>query len=149
MRPFTHFDARTIKEACKLLAQYDGRAVLNAGGTDLIGTLKGENLFAYPEALVNIKTIAGLDQIREDKGVVRIGALVRLSDLANSPLLSERYGVLAEAARAVGIGCGAGEVHGRRALEQIDQGRLGAQGDHRVEQVLRQLGRDRDPIARL
>jgi xanthine dehydrogenase YagS FAD-binding subunit len=101
MRPFTHFDARTIKEACKLLAQYDGRAVLNAGGTDLLGTLKGENLFAYPEALVNIKTIAGLDRIVESKGTLRIGALAKLSAMVNSPLLNERYPALAEAARTV------------------------------------------------
>jgi xanthine dehydrogenase YagS FAD-binding subunit len=101
MRSFTHFNARTIKEACKLLAQYNGRAVLNAGGTDLLGTLKGENLFVYPEALVNIKTIAGLDRIVESKGTLRIGALAKLSAMVNSPLLNERYPALAEAARTV------------------------------------------------
>ena len=72
MRPFTHVNARSVKEACKLLAEYDGRAVLNAGGTDLLGTLKGDNLFDYPEALVNIKTISGLDKIAESKGTLRL-----------------------------------------------------------------------------
>jgi xanthine dehydrogenase YagS FAD-binding subunit len=89
MRPFTHFTARSVKEACKLLAQYDGRAVLNAGGTDLLGTLKGENLFEYPEALINIKSISGLDKIVESKGTLRIGALAKLSALVNSPLLNK------------------------------------------------------------
>ena len=101
MRPFTHFNARSVKEACKLLAQYDGRAALNAGGTDLLGTLKGENLFEHPEALINIKTIGGLDKIVESKGTLRIGALTTLSALVNSPLLNERYPALAEAARTV------------------------------------------------
>lgn len=101
MRPFKHFNARTVKEACKLLAQYDGRAVLNAGGTDLLSTLKEENLFEYPEAVVNIKNIAGLDQIVESKGTLRIGALTKLSSLVNSPLLSEHYAALVEAARSV------------------------------------------------
>jgi len=101
MRPFMHFNAGTVKEACKLLAKYDGRAVLNAGGTDLLGTLKGDNLLEYPEALVNIKTIAGLDRIAESKGTLRIGALAKLSALVNSPLLNERYAALAEAARTV------------------------------------------------
>jgi len=101
MRPFKHFNARTVKEACKLLAQYDGRAVLNAGGTDLLSTLKEENLFEYPEAVVNIKNIAGLDQIVERKGTLRIGALTKLSSLVNSPLLSEHYAALVEAARSV------------------------------------------------
>ena len=91
MRPFTHFNAGTVKEACKLLAKYDGRAVLNAGGTDLLATLKGENLFEYPEAVINIKTIAGLDEIVESKGTLRIGALAKLSAIVNSPLLNERY----------------------------------------------------------
>jgi xanthine dehydrogenase YagS FAD-binding subunit len=101
MRPFTHVNARSVKEACKLLADYDGRAVLNAGGTDLLGTLKGDYLIEYPEALVNIKTIAGLDRIAESKGTLRIGALAKLSALVNSALLNERYAALAEAARTV------------------------------------------------
>ena len=101
MRPFTHFNARSVKEACKLLAEYDGRAVLNAGGTDLLGTLKGDNLFEYPEALINIKTLSGLDKIVEGKGTLRIGALAKLSAIVASPLLNERYPALAEAARTV------------------------------------------------
>ena len=101
MRPFMHLNARSVKEACGLMAEYDGRAVLNAGGTDLLGTLKGENLFEYPEALINIKTIAGLGRIVESKGSLRIGALTKLSTLVNSTLLKERYPVLVEAARTV------------------------------------------------
>jgi xanthine dehydrogenase YagS FAD-binding subunit len=101
MRPFTHFNARTIKEACELLAEYDGKAVLNAGGTDLLSTLKEENLFEYPEALINIKKIAGLDDIIESRGTLRIGALTKLSSIVSSPLLNGRYPALAEAARTV------------------------------------------------
>lgn len=101
MRPFEHVNAGTVKEACRLLAKYDGRAVLNAGGTDLLGTLKGENLFVYPEGVVNIKTVAGLDKIVESKGALRIGALAKLSAIVHSPLLNERYPALAEAARTV------------------------------------------------
>jgi xanthine dehydrogenase YagS FAD-binding subunit len=101
MRPFTHFNARTIKEACMLLAKYDGKAVLNAGGTDLLSTLKEENLFEYPEALINIKTIAGLDEIVESRGTLRIGALTTLASLVTSPLLNGLYPALAEAARSV------------------------------------------------
>jgi len=101
MRPFTHFNVRSVKEACSLMAEFDGRAVLNAGGTDLLGTLTGENLFEYPEALINIKTIRGLDKIVESKGALRIGALAKLSALVNAPLLNERYPSLAEAARTV------------------------------------------------
>ncbi|MEI6824633.1 MAG: FAD binding domain-containing protein [Desulfuromonadales bacterium] len=101
MRPFHHINARTVRQAVAALAKYDGRARLNAGGTDLFGVLKDEFLPLYPEALVNIKTIRGLDYIREDKDMLRIGALTRLADMAHSPLLRQRYGALAEAAHAV------------------------------------------------
>jgi len=102
MRTFTHIDAYTVDKACELLGKYKDRAKLNAGGTDLLSTLKGDILPDYPEAVINIKTIPGLDYISEDSNVVKIGALARLSDLANSPLLKQRYGVLAEAALSVG-----------------------------------------------
>lgn len=101
MRSFTHINARTIEEACLLLGQHKGKARLNAGGTDLLSVLKGEVLPDYPEAVINVKNIPDLDYIREDGDLLRIGALTLLSDAARSPLLRERYGVLAEAARSV------------------------------------------------
>lgn len=101
MKPFAHINARSVDQAVAELVKHDGKARLNAGGTDLFGLLKDEFLPVCPEAIVNIKTITGLDYIREDEGVLRIGALARLADIANSPLLRERYGALAEAARAV------------------------------------------------
>lgn len=101
MKPFVHLNARTVGQAVAALVKYDGRARLNAGGTDLFGLLKDEFLPEYPEAIVNIKGVAGLDYIKESKGILRIGALTRLCDIASSPLLTERYGALAEAAHAV------------------------------------------------
>ena len=101
MRPFAHINARTVEEAVAALAGYNGRARLNAGGTDLLGLLKDEFLPFSPEAIVNIKTIPGLDYVTEEDGVLRIGAMVRLCDLATSPLVRGRYGALAEAAQAV------------------------------------------------
>ncbi len=102
MRTFRHFDAHTIDEACQLLSKYQGRAKFNAGGTDLLSVLKGDLLPDYPEAIINGKTIQGLDYIREDGDVLRIGALARLSDIAGSPVIKERYKVLGETALSVG-----------------------------------------------
>src|SRR4030067_3815682 len=101
MRSLTHISARTVDEACLLLREYKGKAKLNAGGTDLLSALKGEILFDYPEALIDIKTISGLDDIREDGDSLKIGALARLSDIAKSPLLGQRYRVLAKATHSV------------------------------------------------
>ena len=101
MRPFTHVNAHTIEEAHSLLGKYKGKAVYNAGGTDLLGILKDEILPDYPGVVINIKTIPGLDSVRESKGGVVIGALTRLSDIANSTIIKKRYPVLAEAAYSV------------------------------------------------
>jgi xanthine dehydrogenase YagS FAD-binding subunit len=101
MKSFTHISARTVEEACSLLRRYKEKAVLNAGGTDLLSTLKGEHLFEYPEAVIDIKTVPGLDFITEDQDKIEIGTLARLSVIARSPLLRGEYAVLAEAARSV------------------------------------------------
>jgi xanthine dehydrogenase YagS FAD-binding subunit len=101
MRSFKHISARTIEEACTLLVKYNGKAVLNAGGTDLLLTLKGEHLFDYPEAVIDIKTISGLDYIREDDKTLKVGALTKLSHIAGHPGLQSSYLTLTEAARSV------------------------------------------------
>ncbi|MCX5811899.1 MAG: FAD binding domain-containing protein [Proteobacteria bacterium] len=101
MRSFRHISARTIEEACMLLLEYNGKAVLNAGGTDLLLTLKGEHLFDYPEAVIDIKTISGLDYIREDDKTLKIGALTKLFDIARHPILQSNCRTLTEAARSV------------------------------------------------
>jgi xanthine dehydrogenase YagS FAD-binding subunit len=101
MRSFAHISAATINEACSLLRKYKGKAVINAGGTDLLSTLKGEHLFEYPEALINIKTIRGLDAITESDDVLEIGALTRLAEIAKSLVIRSRYDALAEAALSV------------------------------------------------
>ena len=101
MRSFTHINARTIEEAHLLLGKYKGKAVINAGGTDLLGVLKDEILPGYPKVVINIKNISGLDSITENERGLTIGSLVKLSDIAASPLIKKRYPVLAEAAYSV------------------------------------------------
>lgn len=98
MRKFAHVNARTIDEAVSALGRYGERANIIAGGTDLLGKMKDEILPRYPEALINIKTIAGLDFLKEESGVLRIGALSRLEDIAKESLIQEKYAALAQAA---------------------------------------------------
>ena len=98
MKRFAHVNALTIDEAVSTLKRYGGKASLIAGGTDLLGKMKDRILPAYPEALINLKSIAGLDFIKEEDGVLKIGALTRLEDIAIDPTVKERYGALAEAA---------------------------------------------------
>jgi xanthine dehydrogenase YagS FAD-binding subunit len=101
MKPFTHHNARSIDEAITLLTKYKGKAKLNAGGTELLGVLKERSLPDYPKAIINIKTITGLDYIKEDETGLKIGALTKLAEVANSSTVKAKYKVLSEAAKSV------------------------------------------------
>ncbi len=98
MRQFTHINARTVDEAISALQRYGDRANIIAGGTDILGKMKDSILPRYPEALIDIKNVAGLDFLKEEKGVLRIGALTRLEDIGKEPLIREKYTALAQAA---------------------------------------------------
>jgi xanthine dehydrogenase YagS FAD-binding subunit len=93
---FEHVDAKTVDEAASILRA--GKAAAIAGGTDLLGTMRFEVLPNYPEVVVNLKSIPGLDYIREEAGILKIGALTRLEDIAKSSLVKSRYTALAEGA---------------------------------------------------
>ena len=101
MKPFKHIDVKTVNKACDLLKAYRGKAKLIAGGTDLLGILKDQIVPDYPEVIINIKTIPGLNYIREDSKGLKIGGLTTLSNIAGSSVIKEKYKALAEAAYAV------------------------------------------------
>ena len=101
MKKFKHIDAKTIDEAASALSSYNGMASVMAGGTDLLGCMKNNILPDYPEALVNIKTIPGMDSITEEGGMLKIGALATLSDIAHNTTIQSKYSALAEAAYRV------------------------------------------------
>jgi NADPH-dependent glutamate synthase beta subunit-like oxidoreductase/CO/xanthine dehydrogenase FAD-binding subunit len=101
MKTFKHVSPQSVDEATAILARSKGKARIIAGGTDLLGEMKDAILpeAAYPEVLINIKSIPGLDYIQEDAHSLRIGALTRLEDLAQHPAVQRDYAALAEAAR--------------------------------------------------
>ncbi|MDM7996568.1 MAG: FAD binding domain-containing protein, partial [Acidobacteriota bacterium] len=99
MKAFNHTDAKTLAEAKSALA--GGKNTIIAGGTDLIGTLKDNILPTYPATVINIKTIPGLDFIKEEAGMLKIGATTRLADIAAHPVVNQKYTALAQAALRV------------------------------------------------
>jgi xanthine dehydrogenase YagS FAD-binding subunit len=117
MRAFNHKDAKTLAEAKTALA--GGKATIIAGGTDLIGQLKDDLFYQYaddrfgklknkasapqyPAILVNIKTITpSLDYIKEEGGILKIGATARLADIAGNKTINQKYTALAQAALKV------------------------------------------------
>lgn len=77
---FDYHHASSIEEARALLAKFGSSARLLAGGTDLLILMKHRR--AVPRHLINIKRIAGLDQItRMPDGGLRIGALATAREL--------------------------------------------------------------------
>jgi xanthine dehydrogenase YagS FAD-binding subunit len=99
MKSFAHFNTSTVEEAVTLLRRYKGKANLIAGGTDLLGKMKDRVLPKYPEALINLKTIPGLDHIEENNDTLNIGSLALLEDIAHNSLVKDKFPALAEAAR--------------------------------------------------
>jgi len=96
MKRFLHIDATSVDKASEYLAK--GKAYVTAGGTDLMGTLKDNILPEYPELVINLKTIEGMDYIKEEGGVLKIGALTLLEDIAHSDVVNSKYTALAQAA---------------------------------------------------
>ncbi|MGD8388696.1 MAG: FAD binding domain-containing protein [Desulfobacteraceae bacterium] len=101
MKPFRCLEAARVQEATQALMDSQGRCVVMAGGTDLLGCLKDRILPAYPETVILLQTIPGLDSIQENEGSLVIGAMVRLSDLARSPEIVRHAKVLAQASESV------------------------------------------------
>jgi xanthine dehydrogenase YagS FAD-binding subunit len=99
MKAFNHTNAKTLAEA--KIALTGIKAEIIAGGTDLIGRLKDNVLPIYPATVINIKTIPGLDSIKEEAGTLKIGATTKLADIAANPAINQKYTALAQAASRV------------------------------------------------
>lgn len=99
MKHFKHMQATSADQAAKEAAS--GKAWVMAGGTDLLGTLKDEIFPEYPETVIDLKTIEGMDAIEEDGDALRIGALAKLSDVAENELVKTHAAALAQAAGRV------------------------------------------------
>ncbi|KFE36226.1 FAD binding domain-containing protein [Thioclava atlantica] len=92
MKPFDYQRARDLETAAEA-AQAGGRII--AGGTNLLDLMKLQVM--TPERLVDITRIPGLDRIESDGPGLRIGALVRNSDLSADMRIRTGYPVLARA----------------------------------------------------
>ncbi len=94
MKAFTYERAKTPAEAAKALAAKPG-AKLIAGGTNLLDLMKLQ--IETPAHLIDVNRL-GLDKIEATpEGGLRIGALVRNTDLAADPRIRRDYAVLSRA----------------------------------------------------
>jgi xanthine dehydrogenase YagS FAD-binding subunit len=94
MEPFTIQQAADTHTAIQTAAATTGSKYI-AGGTNLIDLMK--MYVETPTMLVNINAINAHEIEALHDGGIRIGALVRNSDLAYHPLIQKRYPVLSQA----------------------------------------------------
>ncbi len=94
MRPFTYERATSAAAAARAAAQHQGARFI-AGGTNLLDLMKLQ--IETPTYLIDVNPL-GLDTVSEtDQGGLRIGALVRNTDLAAHKRVRRDYPVLSRA----------------------------------------------------
>jgi 4-hydroxybenzoyl-CoA reductase subunit beta len=90
----------SVAEAVRLLASHGPEAMVIAGGTDVVPNLQ-MRLFS-PRVVVDIKPLRELSGISFDaRQGLRIGALTTLTQLLDSPVVREKYPVLASAVATI------------------------------------------------
>jgi CO/xanthine dehydrogenase FAD-binding subunit len=92
--------AHDLKEALKLAEQLGSRKRFLSGGTDVTVRLK-EGL-VKEDVIVDLSRVAELRFVREESGIVHVGACATHADLSASPILRQHGCALALAASRVG-----------------------------------------------
>ena len=101
MKSFEYVAPKTIKEVTAALKRHGKRAMIVAGGTDLLVKMKGRAL--GPDVIVDIKRVPGLDEIKFNKKTgLTLGACVTMREAELSPVVRKHFAGLAEGAEIVG-----------------------------------------------
>ena len=102
MKPavFEYFSPKTAEEATDLLAEHGDDAKVLAGGQSLVPLMNMR--LARPAIVVDINRIETLAYIREENGLLRLGALTRQRAAERSSLVAARCPLLRDALRLVG-----------------------------------------------
>ncbi len=96
---FKYESPGTIADAIALLEKYGDEAKILSGGHSLIPMMKLR--FASPEYLIDINGIPGLSYIKEEKGLIKIGALTREADIEHSDLLKKYFPIFSDVTKLI------------------------------------------------
>lgn len=97
---FEYIRAKSLEEAANLKAELAETAVIYNGGTDVIPLLTAR--VWQPDYVIDIKEIPELDKLTYTEGEgLRIGCLVKLSDVEDSALIKEKMPAVQQAAHYV------------------------------------------------
>ena len=95
---FDYVAPRTLAEAIDSLAGYENAKIL-AGGQSLIPLMRFR--LASPAVLVDLNRVEGLSYLKEEDGCLKIGSMTRESTVDHSPLVREKYPLLADTASVI------------------------------------------------
>jgi carbon-monoxide dehydrogenase medium subunit len=96
---FDYHAPQTLAEAIDLLGRHRDDAKVLSGGQSLLPLLKLR--LGSAAHLVDIGRIPDLEYIREDGGVLKIGGRTREATLEHSPLVRQKYPLLADTADVI------------------------------------------------
>ena len=99
LRRFSIHQPKTVGEASQMLAEFDEKGRLYAGGTELLLAMK-HDLLRY-EHLIDVKTIPGLNKIELKNGALLIGGTATHRAIEHSPIVKQNLPVLAQMERNV------------------------------------------------
>src|ERR1700749_5140510 len=97
---FDYAAPQTLEEAVSLLAENATDAKILAGGHSLVPAMKLR--LAQPSMLIDIGRIKDLSYIREDGGLILVGAMTTHYQLESSARLREVCPLLPECASSIG-----------------------------------------------
>ena len=98
MRDFNYLAPKSVAEALSLLARLGSKAIVVAGGTDVLVWMNRREI--SPEYVVYLGGLDELRYIREEGGYLRVGALTTQDELAKSTVVEEKATALTLAARS-------------------------------------------------
>ncbi|MDO4312294.1 MAG: xanthine dehydrogenase family protein subunit M [Eubacteriales bacterium] len=100
MKPFEYHAPLSIKELLGLLDEYQEKAVIIAGGTDVVPKLKGRVL--APDHVVDISGIKELSYLKYDEeDGLRIGSALTLKQLEASEIVRDNYPALYQGSSSI------------------------------------------------
>ena len=100
MKAFAYVNPTSEKEAVGALGADRDKVMLLAGGQDLLARMK--DYIAQPDRVVNIKNALDATIGATPDGGLKIGAAVRIADLAEHPQVARLYPAIVKAAGEVG-----------------------------------------------
>ncbi len=96
---FDYHCPTSVSEAVALLSKFGGEAKILAGGHSLLPMMKLR--FAEPANLIDINKIPELRGIKEEGGLIKIGAMTTENQILFSDLLQKKIPLLPEAAKLI------------------------------------------------